>query len=175
MRLRTRGYARKLLLLPVGILTAAIFMSAFEQPEVTVTATSVGPRNLEDQTKSAVVRDYLAAWQSMDRAFQENDPGLLDAEFVGTAKTKLWGTIQEQRDLGLATSYKDRKHDISLVFYSPEGLSIQLLDTVEYDVQILDHDKLQGTQHVRAHYVAVLTPTEVRWKVRVLQAIPGGH
>jgi hypothetical protein len=128
---------------------------------------------LEDQTKSAVVRDYLAAWQSMDRAFQENDPGLLDAEFVGTAKTKLWGTIQEQKELGLTTSYKDRKHDISLVFYSPEGLSIQLLDTVEYDVQILDHDKLQGTQHVRTRYVAVLTPTEVRWKVRVLQSVPG--
>jgi len=28
------------------------------------------------------------------------------------------------------------------------------------------------TQHVRARYVAVLTPTEVRWKVRVFQAEP---
>jgi hypothetical protein len=59
-----------------------------------------------------------------------------------------------------------------LVFYSPEGLSIQLLDTVEYDVQVLDHGKLQTTQHVRAHYVAVMTPTEVRWKVRIFQAKP---
>jgi hypothetical protein len=59
-----------------------------------------------------------------------------------------------------------------LVFYSPEGLSIQLLDTVEYDLQVLDHDKLQTTQHIRAQYVAVLTPTEVRWKVRLFQAKP---
>jgi hypothetical protein len=47
-----------------------------------------------------------------------------------------------------------------------------LLDTVEYDLQVLDHDKLQTTQHIRARYVAVLTPTEVRWKVRFFQAKP---
>jgi hypothetical protein len=46
------------------------------------------------------------------------------------------------------------------------------VDTVEYDVQILDHEKIQTTQHVRARYVAVLTPTEVRWKVRIFQAEP---
>jgi hypothetical protein len=27
-----------------------------------------------------------------------------------------------------------------------------------------------GTKHVRTHYVAVLTPTESRWKVRVFQS-----
>jgi hypothetical protein len=51
-------------------------------------------------------------------------------------------------------------------------LSMQLLDTVEYDVQITDHNKVRATQHVRSRYVAVLTPTEVRWKVRIFQAEP---
>jgi hypothetical protein len=39
-------------------------------------------------------------------------------------------------------------------------------------VQLLDQGKVQTTQHVRARYVAVLTPTEVQWKVRVFQAEP---
>jgi hypothetical protein len=58
------------------------------------------------------------------------------------------------------------------VFYSPEGLSIELADTVDYDVQIVDHDKPLTTQRVRTRYLAILTPSEVRWRVRVLQADP---
>lgn len=159
------------LLRPTGLALIVLLVSAFEQPAIKVASTdSVGPRELETQTKTAVVRDYLAAWQSLSRALDENDAGQLDAEFVGIAKEKLSNTIQEQQKLGLRTLYQDRKHDINLVFYSPEGLSIQLLDEVEYDVQILDHDKLQATQHVRTRYLAVLTPTEVRWKVRIFQA-----
>ena len=127
---------------------------------------------LETQTKAAVVRDYLAAWQNLSRALEENDAGLLDADFVGIAREKLSDTIQDQQKLGLQTHYQDRKHDISLLFYSPEGLSIEVLDTVEYDMQVLDHHKLQASQHVRTRYLAVLTPTEVRWKVRIFQAAP---
>jgi hypothetical protein len=46
------------------------------------------------------------------------------------------------------------------------------VDTVQYDLQIKDHDKAQAIQHVRSRYVAVLTPTEVRWKVRIFQGGP---
>jgi hypothetical protein len=45
-----------------------------------------------------------------------------------------------------------------------------VVDDAEYDVEVLDHGKAQPTQHVKARYVAVLTPTEVSWKVRMLQA-----
>jgi hypothetical protein len=31
-----------------------------------------------------------------------------------------------------------------------KGLSIQFVDTVEYEVQLVVHDKMQGTQHVRS-------------------------
>jgi hypothetical protein len=108
----------------------------------------------------------------LSSALEQNRADLLDADFVGTAKEKLAATVQEQTKLGIQTRYRDTSHDLQLVFYSPEGLSIQLLDTVEYDLQVLDHDKLQTTQHIRAQYVAVLTPTEVRWKVRLFQAKP---
>ena len=56
-----------------------------------------------------------------------------------------------------------------MVFYSPEGLSIQLLDEVEYDVEVRKGDHSLGSEHVRARYVAVLSPTESQWKVRVFQ------
>jgi hypothetical protein len=142
-------------------------------PAVRVEPTdSVGPRLLEKQTETAVIRDYLRAWGSLSAAFEQNRADLLDQDFIGAAKEKLADTIREQVKLGIHTRYRDSAHDLQLVFYSPEGLSIQLVDRVEYDVQILDGEKVQTTQHVRARYVAVLTPTEVRWKVRVFQAEP---
>ena len=157
------------LFVALGCAMGAIFALAFDHPEVKVSS-SAGPRILEDQTRTAVVRDYLAAWQTMGRAMQKNDPSLLDAEFVGTAREKLAQTIGEQQKSNLQTHYQDRSHDIKLLFYSPEGLSVQLLDTVEYDVEILHQGKALATQHVRTHYVAVLSPTEVRWKVRIFQS-----
>jgi hypothetical protein len=161
------------LLVAACLILGGLMVAADEEPTVRIAnPDSVGPRTLEPQTRTAVVRDYLAAWQSLSRALDENNPNRLDADFTGIAKEKLSDTIADQQKLGLRTLYQDRKHDINLVFYSPEGLSIQLVDTVEYDVQVLDHDKPQATQHVRTQYLAVLTPTEVRWKVRILQSTP---
>jgi hypothetical protein len=133
-------------------------------------ATLQGPRPLADQTAKAVIQDYLESWQSMNAALDGNRADLLDGDFVGDAKDKLAQAIQDQARLGIRTHYEDRAHDLQIVFYSPEGLSIELVDTVDYDVQLLDHDKTQATQRVRARYIVVLTPAESRWKVRVFQA-----
>jgi hypothetical protein len=173
MRPSDRTRVRKLIAFALlGFVT--VFADALDEPAITVTTSGfTGPRNMEQQTKTAVVRDYLASWQAMSNALSNNDASLLDADFVGVAHEKLLVTITEQQNLQLRTVYtvyKERSHDIHLLFYSPEGLSVQLVDTVEYDVQLLDHGKLQGTQHVRTRYLAVLTPTEVRWKVRIFQA-----
>ena len=163
----------KKLLYIVGLLLAAILALGSDHPAVHVEPTdSVGPRPLEKQTESAVVRDYLQAWRSMSAALEQNRADLLDPDFIGTGKEKLANTIRDQAKLGIHTRYRDTAHDIQLVFYSPEGLSIQLVDRVDYSVQILDGEAVVTTQHVRARYVAVLTPTEVRWKVRVFQANP---
>jgi hypothetical protein len=131
-----------------------------------------GPRTLQQQTADAAIRDYLESWQSMSSALDQNRADLLDADFVGAARSEIAGAIQEQAALGLRTRYQDRSHDIQIVFYSPEGLSIELTDTIEYDVQIVDHDKPLTTERVRTRYLAILTPSEVRWRVRVLQADP---
>ena len=131
-----------------------------------------GPRPLADQTAKAAIRDYLESWQSMTAALDGNRADLLNAGFVGDAHDELAKTIDEQAKLGIRTRYQDRAHDVRIVFYSPEGLSIELTDSVDYDVQLLDHGKPQATQTVHARYLVVLTPDELRWRVRVLEAQP---
>jgi hypothetical protein len=170
MNARLGGFGRLLLL--AGCICAALLLTGFQQPAVQIDPDSGGPRNLEAQTRAAVVRDYLQAWKSLNGALQQNRADLLDASFVGLAKDKLADTVREQQALGIKTNYRDLSHNLKIVFYSPEGLSIQLLDTVQYEVQVIDHDRVQPTQHLSTRYVAVLTPTEVRWKVRVFQAQP---
>jgi hypothetical protein len=149
--------------------------SGFARPQdnVRVEPTDLqGPRPLQKQTRAAAIRDYLRSWRSMSSALEQNRADLLDADFVGVAKEKLAGTIRQQAALGIRTHYQDRGHDLQIVFYSPDGLSIELKDTAEYDVQLIDHDKSQMKQTVRTHYIVVLTPAEVRWKVRVFQSVP---
>src|SRR5205085_10543962 len=116
---------------------AVLLCSGDEKPSVQVASMdSVGPRPVEEQTRSGVVRDYLQAWQTMNSAFSENRPELLDAYFLGAAKERLGETIREQRNLGIETLYRDRSHKLQASFYSPEGLSIQLLDDVEYEMEV---------------------------------------
>ena len=144
-----------------------------DQPSVRVETPNLqGPRQLEDQTATAVVRHYLESWQAFRSAFAQNRAALLDADFVGDAHDKLADTVHQQAAAGIHTRYTDRSHDIRIVFYSPDGLSIQITDDVEYDEQVFDHEKTLATQHLHARYIAVLTPSEVRWRVRVFQAIP---
>jgi hypothetical protein len=163
----------KLLTILCASITATASVFANAQATVRVEPANLqGPRVLQEQTRAAVIRDYLQSWQSFRTALDQNRPDLLSADFVGTAKDKLTDTIQQQASLGIRTQYQDRAHDLQIVFYSPEGMSVELTDEVEYDVQVLDHDKITTTQRVSARYIVVLTPAEVRWRVRVFQAVP---
>ena len=144
-----------------------------DQPSVQVQPPDLhGSRPLEPQTGPAVVRDYLESWQQFSAALDRNQPALLDADFVGNARTRLGATIDGQLKFGVHTRYTDQSHHLQIVFYSPDGLSIQLIDNVEYDEQVLTGGKVLASQHVKARYVVVLTPSETRWKVRIFQAEP---
>lgn len=150
---------------PVALLAA--------QPVVHVEPPNLhGSRQLQDQTVSTVVRDYLESWQSLGTALRQNRADFLDQDFVGTAKDKLTDTIHQQAALGLHTRYRDRSHNIHIVFYSPDGLSIQLVDNVQYDEGIVDKQKVLTTQHTHTRYTVVMTPAETRWRVRIFQAEP---
>jgi len=161
----------KSLLILCALFTAASGIG-FAQVKVLVEPTNLqGPRLLQEQTRTAAIRNYLQAWQSLSAALEQNRAGLLDPSFVGTARDKLTETIQQQAAVGIRTRYQDRAHDIKIVFYSPEGLSLELTDNVEYDVQVLDRDWVKTIQHINTRYVIVLTPAEVQWKVRVFQTL----
>jgi hypothetical protein len=158
-------------ILVVSALTGLTASVAGAQATVKIEPASLnGPRPLAEQTAKAAIRDYLESWQSMSAALNENRADLLNADFVGDARDKLAEAIRNQSQMAVRTQYRDRAHDVQIVFYSPEGLSIELTDTVDYDVQVMDHDKPVGTQHVHARYLVVLTPSELRWRVRVLEA-----
>jgi len=146
-------------------------MAARAQATVRVEPTHLdGPRPLQAETREAVIRDYLQSWRSLRAALGQNRADLLNANFVGVAKDRLAATIRQQANLGIRTLYRDRSHDIEVVFYSPDGSAIELSDTAEYDMQVAVHDKIQATQTVRSRYLVLLTPSEVRWRVRVFQA-----
>lgn len=157
-----------------ALICASILLAsgmAAAQPDVNVDTSQLkGPRLLEEQTKTAAIRDYIESWQGMSDAFQQNRADILDQYFIGTERDKLGDAIDEQAKAGLHTRYQDRSHHIQFLFYSPEGLSIELADDAEYDVQLFDHDKLLSTVPASARYIVVLTPSEVRWKVRIMQA-----
>lgn len=163
--------ARGILIFGALSIAAAGLVWGQDSPAVRVEPAHLdGPRKLAAQTEQGAIRDYLESWKAMSKALEQNQPGLLNANFVGRAKDKLTETIHEQGSAGIHTRYQDRAHDLQIVFYSPDGLSIELVDNVDYDVQIFDHDQPISTQQEHAHYVVVLTPAEVRWRVRVLQA-----
>lgn len=150
---------------------ATAFTYAAQPASVHVEPTNLqGPRPLEKQTETAAIRDYLQSWQSLRASLEQNRADLLVPDFVGNARDRLTETIQEQALLGIRTRYQDRAHDLQIVLYSPEGLSIQLRDNVDYDVQVIVHDRVQASQRVHARYIVVLTPAEVRWRVRIFQA-----
>ena len=158
-------------ILLISAFTVALPAFAGDEPTVNVQQPHLqGPRELQETTAKAVVQNYLDSWHSMSEALGENRPDLLDRDFVGAAKEKLAATIKQQKLAGVNTTYRDRSHDVQILFYSPEGLSIQLADNVEYDVQLSSGGKSLGTQRVATRYIVVLTPSEVRWRVRIFQS-----
>lgn len=147
-----------------------------QEPSVKIETPDLhGSRALEPQTATGVVRDYLAAWQSLRSALDRNQPSLLSADFIGTARTRLAETIAEQVKQGVHTRYQDHSHDLQIVFYSLEGGSIELTDDVSYDEIVLAQDKVLASQPIEARYLVLMTPSGGSWRVRILQAEPPQH
>ncbi|HZU23670.1 MAG TPA: hypothetical protein VE998_12630 [Terriglobales bacterium] len=138
-------------------------------PRVTLDVSSTAPRQVEDTTERAIVRDYGRAWHDMADALAQNRADLLPASFVGIAQQKLADRIAAQQKSGLETRIVDHGHNVQAIFYSPEGSAMELHDTAQLEIQVLDGSSVVNTQTVTARYTALMTVAEDRWKVRVLQ------
>src|SRR5690242_8364380 len=90
--------------------------AAAETPRVELNADNIGPRAIEDLTRSTVRRCYAAAWQTMEQALNDNRTGLLDEYFTGLAKSELTNRVRSQVKSGLHTRYQDRGHKLDAIF-----------------------------------------------------------
>lgn len=142
-------------------------------PTISLNVQNAGPRSVEDTTQRSVARDYSAAWKAMTEALDQNRPEVLNLNFTGTAADKLTATIAEQRKSGLHQRIVDRGHTVDAVFYSPEGSAMELHDTAQVQLQLMDGDKMIHSEDATLHYVVLLTAAENSWKVRVLETVPG--
>jgi hypothetical protein len=141
-------------------------------PAVTLDIQNATPRQVEDATEKAVARDYASAWKAMAEALDQNRIDLLNQNFIGTSNDKLAETIKQQKQAGLHRRYVDRGHKVQATFYSSEGSAMELHDTAQLQLQLLDGDKVVSSQDVTAHYVVLMTAAENSWKVRVIQEVP---
>jgi hypothetical protein len=146
--------------------------AADSTPQVALDASKAGPRAVESLTERSIRRDYKFAWVNLDLALASNSSGPLNALFTSSASTWLNDAVNSQRRSGLTSRYLNQTHKLEAVFYAPEGDVIELHDTADYDLQILDGSKTIHNQHVVAHYVVLMTPGADRWVIRQLQAVP---
>ncbi|HZQ19520.1 MAG TPA: hypothetical protein VFA90_12420 [Terriglobales bacterium] len=144
-----------------------------ELPHVELNTDNIGPRPIEDLTSKSVPRDYALAWQTMEQAVTENNPGLLDAYFTGLAKQDLIQRVNSQIQSGLHTRYTDRGHKLDTIFYSPSGDAMELRDHAQLDMQVLDGSKVIYDEPITADYMVLMTPGADRWLVRQIQATDG--
>ena len=130
------------------------------------------PRAVESLTERTILRDYRLAWTSMAQALEFNTSDPLEGPFAGEVKRQLLETVTKQQHSGLSQRYVDQNHRLEAVFYAPEGDVMELHDTAEYQLQVLDGSKIIHDEHVVMHFVVLMTPGADRWVIRQLQAVP---
>jgi hypothetical protein len=164
---------RVLVVTLLAVAVVAVFSATSSNgPKVELNAQAAQPRQLEDTTELAIVRDYSTAWKALATAMSENRSDALDSGFVGVARNNFAQAIEGQKKAGLRCRYTDRGHKLQAVFYSPEGSAMQLHDIAQYDLEILDGDTVIHREQVTVPYVVLMTVAEGSWKVRVLESLP---
>jgi hypothetical protein len=139
---------------------------------VQLSVSAAGPREVEDQTEQAIVRDYAKAWQALSAAREQNRADLLAGMFVGYAKDEISQAIEDQQRENIRTRYIDRGHKLQAMFYSQEGSAMQLRDTAQVEIQVLDGNSVVHSENATVNYLVLMTPAADRWQVRMLQAVP---
>jgi hypothetical protein len=143
------------------------------KPAVQLNVDHATPREVNDTVQQAVLRDYSAAWQALTLALADNNPAVLNDNFIGFAQDKLTQRIKDQQHTGLKTRIVDHGHSVDAVFYSTEGAAIELRDTATLETQILGGGTVIHSERAQLQYYVIMTGAEDRWKVRVLESAAG--
>jgi hypothetical protein len=139
--------------------------------KVDINVANAGPREVEETTRAAIQREYGNAWQAMTKSLAGNYDAGVGASFAGTAKDTLLSQLEQQKHNNLSTRIIDRGHKLDVVFYSPEGSAMQLRDTAQLEKQYLSGSSVVHSESITAQYVVLMSVTEDRWKVRLLQEL----
>jgi hypothetical protein len=130
------------------------------------------PRAMESLTERGILRDYRFAWISIAQGLESNSLAPLEGSFAGDAKQWLRETVLNQQKSGLSQRYADQNHKLEVVFYAPEGDVMELHDTAEYQLQLLDGGKVIRDQDIVQRFIVLMTPGADHWVIRQLQAVP---
>lgn len=167
----------RMLLLTLGVLLAISGavpllkrMLADTKPSVQLEVKNAQPREVEDVTQNAIVRDYTLAWQAISTSLANNTLQPLNDNFAGFALDKFTQRVKDQKQNGLTTRIIDRGHKVDAIFYSQDGAAIELKDTASIETQVLDGGTVVHSDQAQIQYYAVMTGAEDRWKVRVLES-----
>jgi hypothetical protein len=145
---------------------------AADGPRVQFDTSHIGPRQMEEVTGRNIPRDWGRAWQTLVIAFAQNRPDLLGHYFTGFAQQKLTAGIAAQEKSGVRTRYVDHGHKLEAFFYSPDGGALELHDTADLEIQVLDGNNLVHSERVTLRYIGLMTPAADHWEVRVLESVP---
>ena len=140
------------------------------KPVVQLNVKNVQPRELEDVTQNAILRDYTLAWQAIGTSLANNSLQPLNENFSGFALDKFTQRVKDQKAQGLTTRIIDHGHKVDAIFYSPDGSAIELKDTATIETQVLDGGTVIHSDQAQIQYYAIMTGAEDRWKVRVLES-----
>jgi hypothetical protein len=130
------------------------------------------PRAVEDLTRAALARDYTQAWSNLVQALVSASDSSLGGYFVGGARGDLEAAVSGEQSTGVRQNLRLQSHQVTFVFYAPEGDLVELQDTVTGELQIHDGEKLIHQQQFVKHYIVLMTPAADRWVIRELQSVP---
>ena len=140
------------------------------KPQVELSVKNAEPREVEDVTQKAILRDYTLAWQAISTSLADNTTQPLNENLAGFALDKFTQRVKDQKEHGLHTRIIDHGHKVDAIFY--DGAAIELKDTASIETQVLDGGTVIHSDQAQIHYYAVMTGAEDRWKLRVLQSTP---
>jgi len=143
--MRVRNIFRKALSRAAWIMVLTLgvggMLAADSGPQVQFDTSKAGPRQVEADTQKSLLRDYRLAWASLTQALGNNSSDALQGPFVGDAAQWLRQTVASQRASGITSRYSNQSHKVEAVFYAPEGDLIELHDTAQFELQVMDGGK----------------------------------
>ena len=89
---------------------------ADSKPAVQLNVKGAQPREVEDVTQNAIVRDYTLAWQALGTSLANNTLQPLNENFAGFALDKFTQRVKDQKQNGLTTRIIDHGHKVDAIF-----------------------------------------------------------